>query len=210
MFQVFDFFFSQYSNYSTVDFYLEVIAVFFGLLSVWYAKNNNIYVYPTGIISTGIFIYLLFNWGLLGDLTINIYYFSMSIYGWYFWNIKDSGKIVNKITSYSKNEKVKVIIIMFLSIILVVGLYIFFDKWDNPIAWIDTVTTSLFFAGMWLMAKRKLEHWIFWIIGDIISIPLYLYKGLMLTSFQYLIFTILAVKGYKEWRNILVKKNQNV
>ena len=98
---------------------------------------------------------------------------------------------------------------MFLSIILVVGLYIIFDKWDNPIAWIDTVTTSLFFAGMWLMAKRKLEHWVFWIIGDIISIPLYLYKGLMLTSFQYLIFTILAIKGYKEWRNILVKKNQN-
>ena len=134
----------------------------------------------------------------------------MSIYGWYFWNIKDSGKTVNKITSYSKNEKVKVIIIMFLSIILVVGLYIIFDKWDNPIAWIDTVTTSLFFAGMWLMAKRKLEHWVFWIIGDIISVPLYLYKGLMLTSFQYLIFTILAIKGYKEWRNILVKKNQNV
>ena len=75
MFQVFDFFFSQYSNYSTVDFYLELIAVFFGLLSVWFAKNNNINVYPTGIISTGIFIYLLFNWGLLGDLTINIYYF---------------------------------------------------------------------------------------------------------------------------------------
>jgi nicotinamide mononucleotide transporter len=134
----------------------------------------------------------------------------MSIYGWYFWNIKDSGKTVNKISSYSKNEKVKVIIIMFLSIILVVGLYIIFDKWDNPIAWIDTVTTSLFFAGMWLMAKRKLEHWVFWIIGDIISVPLYLYKGLMLTSFQYLIFTILAIKGYKEWRNILVKKNQNV
>ena len=84
------------------------------------------------------------------------------------------------------------------------------NKWDNPIAWIDTVTTSLFFAGMWLMAKRKLEHWVFWIIGDIISVPLYLYKGLMLTSFQYLIFTILAIKGYKEWRNILFKKNQNV
>ena len=210
IFQVFDFFFSQYSNYSIINFYLELTAVFFGLLSVWFAKNNDIFVYPTGIISTGIYIYLLFNWGLLGDLIINMYFFSMSIYGWYFWNLKDSGKTVNKISSYSKNEKVKVTIIILLSILLVTGIYIIFNKWDNPIAWIDTFTTSLFFAGMWLMARRKLEHWMFWIIGDIISIPLYFYKGLTLTSFQYLIFTILAIKGYKEWRNILVKKNQNV
>ena len=85
---IFDYLFSQYSDYETLDIILEGIAVFFGLLSVWFARANKIWVYPTGIISTGIFVYLLNKWGLIGDMIINGYYFAMSVYGWYIWTRK--------------------------------------------------------------------------------------------------------------------------
>ena len=74
------------------------------------------------------------------------------------------------------------------------------DKYDITNAYIDTITTAIFFVGMWLMARRKIENWLFWIVGDIISIPLYLYKGLTITSFQYLVFTLIALAGYVAWK----------
>ena len=80
---IFDFLFEQYLGYDTCDIVLEIVAVIFGFLSVWYSKQNNILVFPTGMISTIIFVYLLLKWELLGDMMINAYYFVMSIYGWY-------------------------------------------------------------------------------------------------------------------------------
>ena len=88
-------------------------------------------------------------------------------------------------------------------LLLVGGIYLLFDQWNDWTAPLDTFTTALFFVGMWLMARKKIEHWIFWIVGDIISIPLYLYKELGLTSLQYLIFTIIAIFGYIQWKRIL-------
>jgi nicotinamide mononucleotide transporter len=85
-------------------------------------------------------------------------------------------------------------------------IYKIFDKWTSWVAYVDTITTAIFFVGMWLMAKRKIENWIFWIIGDIISIPLYFYKGLTFTSFQYLGFTFIAIAGYYAWKKTLDKK----
>ena len=100
-------------------------------------------------------------------------------------------------------EKKWVVIIFILTSIGVVLLYRFFDKFVHWTAYVDTFTTGLFFVGMWLMAKRKIEHWLFWIVGDIISVPLYFSKGYTFTSVQYLIFTIIAFYGYIEWKKIL-------
>ena len=86
--ELIDTLFVQYTSYASVDITLEITAVIFGFLSVWFAKQNNIWVFPTGIISTGIFVYLLFKWDLLGDMMINAYYFAMSIYGWHIWTRK--------------------------------------------------------------------------------------------------------------------------
>lgn len=198
-----DFLFSQYQNYSTIHIFLEITGVFFGLISVWYAKKDNMLVFPTGIISTTIFIYLLWEWELFGDFAINIYYSIMSVYGWYHWTRKNEGKTAFPIAHSTKNEKLWSIAIFLITVLVVVLIYIFFDKFTNWPAYVDTFTTGLFFVGMWLMAKRKVEHWIFWIIGDTISVPLYLYKGLTFTSLQYLIFTIIAFYGYIEWKKIL-------
>ena len=207
MSEIFNFLFEQYSQSQTVDVILEITAVVFGLLSVWYSKNNNILVFPTGMISTAIFIYLLFKWVLLGDMLINAYYFIMSIYGWFIWTRKENN-IVTPITRVNSHEK-KIGLIIFISTLVFVYLvYVYFDKWGTITSYIDNLTTAVFFVGMWLMAKRKIENWIFWIVADIISIPLYFYKGFTFTSLQYLIFTFIAIAGYYSWKNILNKSQQ--
>ena len=204
---MFDLFFQQYSDYQTLDISLEIIAVVFGILSVWFSKKNNILVYPTGMISTSIFTYLLFKWSLLGDMMINAYYFMMSIYGWYIWTRKVNN-IVTPISKVNSPEKITSLIIFFFSLSFVYGIYNYFDKWGSYTSYIDNFTTAIFFVAMWLMANRKIESWVFWIIGNIISIPLYFYKGLTFTSIQYIIFTVIAISGYYTWKKILDNSNQ--
>jgi nicotinamide mononucleotide transporter len=200
--------FEQYSQYSNIDISLELIAVFFGLLSVWFSKNNNVLVYPTGIINTSIFVYLLVKWELLGDMIINIYYFLMSIYGWYYWTRKSNNLGYTPITRMHSAD-IKIILIIIISSVLFVSyLYSFFEKWSGFVSYVDITTTAIFFAGMWLMARRKIECWFFWILGDIISVPLYFVKGLAFSSFQYLIFTFIAIAGYYKWKSIYNNKKQ--
>jgi len=198
-----EYFFSQYNTYTTFNIILEITAVIFGLLSVWFAKKDNILVFPTGLVSTFIYAYLLWQWELLGDSMINVYYFIMSIYGWYHWTRKKGSQVEFPIAVMTNKEKITAIFIFVLTIVFVVIVYFYFNKFTNWYSYVDTFLTGLFFVGMWLMAKRKIENWIFWIIGDIISIPLYFAKGYTFTSFQFLIFTIIAVYGYLEWKKIL-------
>lgn len=198
-----DWFFAQYDGIPTYLVTLEIVAVVFGFLSVWYAKQDNILVYPTGIVSTAIFVYILAVYGLLGDMMINGYYFAMSIYGWYIWTRKVDETHYTPITKATKKEHRTSIYIFIATLIFVFGVYEVFDKWNNWTAYVDTLTTAIFFVGMWLMARKKLENWTYWIIGDLISVPLYLYKGLVFTSFQYLLFTIVAVYGYRAWKRDL-------
>lgn len=207
---IFDFFVDPYKTYSTLDILLEGVAVITGLLSVWFAKQDKVWVYPTGMVSTAIYVYLLVKAGLLGDFLINAYYFAMSIYGWKFWTQQKEGVTVHQIDKVSSLEKKWSFFLFVLSLLFVGGLYTILGRWASWTAPIDTFTTALFFVGMWLMARRKIAHWIYWIIGDLISIPLYLYKGLVLTSFQYLIFTLIAIFGYIQWKKVYNNRIQTV
>ena len=200
-----DLLFSQYSDYETIDIFLEIMAVLFGLTSVVFAMKNNILVYPIGIISTVIYVYLLNKWGLIGDMLINGYYTTMSIYGWYIWTRKSQNKPEFPISRITIKEIYHGIIIFLITIVFVVAVYKYFDKFTSWTAYVDTFTTGIFFVGMWLMAKRKIENWLLWIIGDLVSVPLYFYKGYTFTSIQYAIFTIIAIYGYLEWKKSLAK-----
>jgi nicotinamide mononucleotide transporter len=202
----FEFLFSQYQSYSATNIILEAIAVIFGIISVFYSKHNNILVYPTGIISTAIYVYLLYQWDLYGDLIINAYYFAMSIYGWYLWSQKNNAdEDLLKITQMTAKDNLKSIQIFIVSVIFVSAVYVYSDKFSHWWAYVDTFITGLFFIGMWLLAKRKLENWLFLIAGDVIAIPLFFYKGYTLSSILYIFLTIVAVFGYISWR----KKLQN-
>lgn len=200
-----EFLFSQYNDYEPVDIALEIIAILFGLASVLFAKKNNIMVFPTGIISTIIFVYLLNKWGLVGDMLINGYYTTMSIYGWYIWTKKTEDKPEFPISQMTTKEYYQGFIIFIFTMLFVVVVYKYFDKFTSWTAYVDTFTTGIFFVGMWLMAKRKIENWLLWIIGDLVSVPLYFYKGYTFTSLQYALFTIIAIYGYLEWKKSLTK-----
>jgi len=178
--------------------YLEIIAVIFGLLSVWFAKKVNILVFPTGIISVVIYMYICFGAKLYADAGINFVYFVMSIYGWYAWTRVGEQKKERPISMCSKKEHI-INIFMFVFFFLILN-YILKNYTDSNVPVWDSFTTSIFIVAMWLMAIKKVENWIYWIIADVISIPLYFYKGLVFTSFQFTVFLIIAILGYIEWK----------
>ncbi|WKB82484.1 nicotinamide riboside transporter PnuC [Cellulophaga lytica] len=210
MSHIFDWIFAQYNGVPTHLIVLESIGVLFGLLSVIYSKRENILVFPTGIISTAIFVYILLVYGLLGDMMINAYYFSMSIYGWYVWTRKVDANHFVPITTTTAKDKKWSILLFTITIAFVTLVYLFFNKFNSWTAYVDTFTTAIFFVGMWLMAKKKIENWIYWIIGDVISVPLYLYKGLVFTALQYFVFTGVAILGYLAWKKSIGKSPQTL
>ena len=201
-----EFLFSQYKDYSNLFIFLELTAVVFGIISVLFARINNILVYPTGLVSTLIYVYILLEWKLFGDFIINIYYSVMSILGWYLWTRKKNGATEFPISVMNRKDYLISSIIFAGTLLFVALVYYFFDKFTHWTAYVDTLTTALFFVGMWLMAKRKIENWLLWIVADIISVPLYFYKGLTFSSIQFLLFTIIAILGYIEWRKFLQKQ----
>lgn len=226
-----EFFLQPYETATTLNIILEFLAAVFGIISVFYARKENILVFPTGIISTAIYVYLLSQWALYGDLIINVYYTLMSIYGWYQWNkLVGTDKQHISISKTNSIDKIKAIGIFLFTSVFVIIVYRYYDVMPNSLdavesvnyAWqlltsgnledfrkatpfLDTFTTGIFFAAMWLMANKKLENWTLWIIGNIVSIPLYFVKGFGFTGIQYTVFLILAVLGYIEWKKIIEK-----
>ena len=203
MVELYDFFLEAYSTYSKLDIGLEFLAFSFGIISVIYAKKENILVYPTGIICTVITVYILYKAQYFGDMMMNIYYSLMSIYGWWNWSRIENDKYLLKITRFSKNDLGLTVFLFLLTVTITYAVYRFNLTEIKIPNYIDMFTSGLFFTAMWLMANKKLESWIFWIIGDIITVPLYAYRGLGMLSLQYIIFTILAIQGYIEWKKHL-------
>lgn len=202
-----EFFLDAYMNASITQIILEFVVFVFGILSVWFAKKENIWVYPTGLIATVISVYLLFVAGYLGDMMINGYFSIMSIYGWYKWGRKVNDTEELPITRTNTKEKAIGILLFFITVLVVFGIYKWFDYEIHKENYLDIIASGIFFTGMWFMANKKIENWTLWIIGDIIVTPLYAYRGLGMLSLQYLIFTIMAISAYLEWRKILNKSN---
>ena len=203
--EIIDFFLEPYRSATTLNITLEIIAVLTGIASVWYAKKESIWVYPTGIVSTAVYVYICYQFTLYGDLIINIYYTLMSIYGWYMWT-RIVGNNHLEITRTDKSDKLKALGIFLFTAAFVVAVYLYFNRFDRITDYFDTFTTGIFFAAMWLMASKKIEHWSLWIAGNIISVPLYFIKGLGFSGIQFTIFLVLAYLGYKSWKKTLDKK----
>jgi nicotinamide mononucleotide transporter len=189
---------SQFINDIHQTTWLEFIAVIAGIASVIFSRRENILVYPVGMINTGIFIWLYITHGLYADASVNFYYTVMSIIGWVMWARKAEGKSVLHITASSKKDWIYSFIFFFVCWAILYFLLSRFTDSTVPIA--DSFTSGAAFTGMWLMNKKKLENWTWWIITNLASIPLNYYKHLVFTSFQYLVFLILAVMGYITWR----------
>lgn len=215
-----------YRTHATWQIVLEIVATLFGIISVYYTYKRDIKVYPTTIISTGIFMFLFFRWGLYGETIIQIYYVSMAIYGWLLWQ-KDleSHQQQLQVSWATKKEYGKAFLFFIASFLFILIVYYFRPLIENnfsseyfshlkihytKIDFIDATTTAVFLVGMWMMAKRKIDNWIFWIIGDLIMIPLMIYKGAVITSLQYIVLFVISIVGLVDWINVLKTQKNNV
>ncbi|AZA76075.1 nicotinamide riboside transporter PnuC [Chryseobacterium sp. G0186] len=218
---LYDLFVKPYESYDSLQIMLEASGAIFGTLSVYFSIKKNIWVYPTGIISTLIYVYILFNFGLLGDCLINVYYSVMSVYGWILWAKNSEDHVHVDVSWATRKEWFYASILFIFSLAFVTLIYYYKPYIDNQFSmegtnlglyhldwanWLDIFTTSIFLVGMWFMAKQRIENWIFWIIGDFICMPMMIFKGLGITSVQYLVFTIMAILGYLNWKKSFKEK----
>ena len=183
--------------------WLEMIGVFAGIASVWYSRKENILVYPVGLINTIIYIYLSIKGHLLGEASVNLYYTIMSIYGWYLWTRQkeDHQTTALQITSSTKKEWMQQMLFFAAFYATIYFSLVFLKKEFAPeaIPWADALASASAYTGMWLMAKKKVESWIWWIVTNIVSIPLYFIKGYAFTSFQFIVLLVLAIAGFISW-----------
>jgi len=202
--------FLPYKNYSTTAIILEITAVVFAVVSVLYSRKNNIKVYPTGLVAILISAYLLYKWELFGDFIVTIYYLVMSVYGWYLWRKPSIKRKELKISKIDLLDTKITLFIVICSFVFVAFVYVLFDKFGVWWSYVDILTTGLFFAGMYLLARRKVEHWIFLLVADVISVPLYYYKGYTITAMLYFMYIFVAFFGYLEWKKIWNKQLQTL
>jgi nicotinamide mononucleotide transporter len=182
---------------------LEFIAVLAGIASVWFSKKEQVLVYPVGLINTTIFVYLSFKGHLLGEASVNIYYTVMSIYGWWLWTRKNDQQQTILQIQFSTSKELLQQLLFFGSFYIVIYTALYYSKSSfapGAIPWADALSSAAAYTGMWLMAKKKVESWYYWIATNIFSIPLYFVKGYVFTSVQFFVLLMLAIAGLIEWR----------
>ena len=183
--------------------WLEYIAVFAGIASVWYSRVENILVYPVGLINTIIYVWLSVKGELLGEASVNLYYTIMSIYGWLLWTKKDKEQHAIIHVKFSDHRWWLYQLAFFAAFYVTIFISLTYLKRSfapGAIPWADAFASATAFTGMWLMTKKKVESWYWWIATNIASIPLYFVKHYVFTSVYYLVLLIMAVWGLMEWR----------
>lgn len=182
---------------------LEFIAVLAGIASVWFSKKEQVLVYPVGLINTTIFVYLSFKGHLLGEASVNIYYTVMSVYGWWMWTRKNEQQQTVLKIQFSTQKELLQQLLFFAAFYAVLYTALYYAKTsfaEGAIPWADALSSAAAYTGMWLMAKKKVESWYYWIATNIFSIPLYFVKGYVFTSVQFAVLLALAIAGLIEWR----------
>ncbi len=188
---------------------LEYIAVFAGIASVWFSRVENILVYPVGLINTIIYVWLSLRGQLPGEASVNFYYTVMSIYGWILWTKRDAQQHHVVHVTFSDARWWRYQLLFFGAFYLAIFISLTYLKQSfapGAIPWADAFASATAFTGMWLMTKKKVESWYWWIATNIASIPLYFVKHYVFTSVYYLILLVMAVFGLLEWRKRALKK----
>jgi nicotinamide mononucleotide transporter len=182
---------------------IEFIAVIAGIISVIYSRMENILVFPTGLINTTLFIYLSTKGQLFGEASVNFYYTVMSIYGWWNWSRRDKTDqvVVNIAPSTKKELLYQFLFFDFCFLVIFAVLYWIRNAFaPDAIPWADALASASAFTGMWLMARKKIESWYWWIVTNVVSIPLWFVKGYVFTSVQFMVLLVLAIAGLMEWK----------
>jgi nicotinamide mononucleotide transporter len=180
----------------------EYLAVFAGIASVWFSRIENILVYPVGLINTIIYIYISIKGQLLGEAAVNLYYTIMSVYGWMLWLKKDNTQHPVLSVTYSSKKWWLYQLAFFSAFYLAIFFSLTYLKKSfapDAIPWGDAFASATAFTGMWLMTKKKVESWYWWIATNIASVPLYFVKHYAFTSIYYVVLLVMAIFGLIEW-----------
>lgn len=190
--------------------WLEIIAALFGAISVVCSKQNSIWLYPTGLVSTAIYIYLLSrpDAKLYAEASLNAYYFIMSVYGWYHWTKKDPAHPAPPVAWATKREWIIAVLIAVAGWGLIY--YVLSNFTDSNVPMMDAFVSATAWSGMWLLAKRKIENWIVLNISNLVAIPLLFYKHLLPTAVLTIFLFIVAIMGYFSWKKIWEENNKAV
>lgn len=180
---------------------LEAVAVAFGLVCVWLMKKEKVAAFPVGLVNVLLYVYIFYQGRLYANAAINGYFVLTSIYGWYNWSRVDSAKEHIRITRSSRME-------LLLSGAAVVALFfiiraVLVNYTETVIPSWDAGTTAGYMVAQWMLSRKKIEHWILWIAGDVVMTGVCVWQGLYFTGFQYLVFTVIAAMGLREWKGKL-------
>jgi len=186
--------------------WVEIVGALLGIMYVLLSIKQNILTWLLGLLSSILYIYVFFESGFYADMTLQFYYVWISIYGWIIWA---SGKKTNhgkEALTVSKSSTKLIYSLIALSIILWMLIWFVLKQFTNsPVPIGDSFVTSLSIVATWMLAKKKIEHWLVWILVDLVSIFLFIYKGLYPTTILYAIYTLAAFWGYIEWKKDLTK-----
>ncbi len=181
--------------------WLELFAASLGVASVWFARKENRLVFPFGIANVLSYIYICIETNLYANAGINAVYFISNIYGWYNWSRKEKNNTRLRISRNTRRQNLLAWLSVMTLYVVVLSILLNSNTYKQAyLPYVDALNTSFFLIATVLMAFKKVENWVFWIVGNIVSIPVYASQGLFSTSIQYSVFLILAILGYKEWK----------
>ena len=185
---------------------LEIIGTLIGLVYLWLEYRASIYLWIASIIMPAVYLFVYYNAGLYADFGINIYYLLAAVYGWWVWKYGNKEKQGEELPiTRMPRGKCKMAAAMYLVFQLLIA-WILIRYTDSNVPWCDAFTTALSMVAMWMLARKYLEQWLVWIVVDVVSVALYLYKGLFFTAGLYALYAIIAVYGYWNWKNMMEQK----
>ena len=184
--------------------YIEILGAILGLAYIFFSIKQHILTWPTGLLTSALYVVVFFNARLYADMGLQVYYVVISIYGWYFWltgKKQNETKVAVKTTRKVLWLKLAVVSIALYALLL----FILSNYTNSDVPHMDSMTTALSIVATWMLARKYLEHWLIWIFVDAFSAGLYVYKGLWATVILFIVYTIMALLGYIEWRKDLKK-----
>ncbi len=188
------------------DLLVEIIGAVTGLIYLYFSIRQNIWLWPWGIITSLIYVYVFFNAKFYADMSLQFYYLGISIYGWFFWrSVQRSDR--KKLSSVVRASSVEWIVFVSVTILLTWVFGYGLDNFtDSPLPFWDAFTTAGSVVATWMLARKYLEHWLFWIVIDIVSLGTYIYKGLYPTVVLFSVYSAMAAIGYFQWKKELMQK----
>ncbi len=189
--------------YQHVNLLIEVFGALTGLVYLYFSIRQKIWLWPLGIFTSAVYIYVFFASKFYADMGLQVYYLGISIYGWVHWLHGGGGEGQDSLPVSRTSLRMAAWMVLATLAMFIILAVILERFTDSPLPCWDAFTTAASITATWMLARKILENWLVWILVDAVSLGLYLYKGLYPTVGLFAVYTVMAFKGYREWRKDL-------